>query len=60
MSIDVCSRCDTYIDTDFDFDCDCYVPDPRMSLKPYPDICLCERCRERELDEQDYAASQSP
>ena len=58
MSIDICCRCDAYVDTDFD--CDCYVPDPRHSLKGYPDMCLCENCRYRELDEQDYAASQGP
>ena len=51
MSIDRCYRCDNIVDTDFDLDC--YVPDPRMSLKPHPDICICERCREREQNEQE-------
>ena len=46
MSMDRCQRCDAYIDTDFDLEC--YQPDPRHSLKGFPDICICERCRERE------------
>lgn len=49
MSVDVCQRCDAYVDTDID--CDCYVPDPRHSLKG--DICICERCREKEEEEKD-------
>ena len=50
MSIDICCRCDAYVDTDFD--CDCYQPDPRMSLHgAHPDICVCERCREREEED---------
>ena len=55
MSIDICCRCEAYVDTDFD--AECYVPDPRMSLKPYPDICLCENCRDLELDDSEYDAS---
>jgi hypothetical protein len=55
MSMDRCDRCGAPVDTDFDLDC--YQPDPRHSLKPFPDICICERCREREQDELDYAAS---
>lgn len=44
MSIDRCSECNAPVDTDFDGDC--YQPDPRHSLKGFPDICLCKRCRE--------------
>ena len=58
MSMDRCHRCDTYVDTDDDPDC--YQPDPRMSLKSYPDICICERCREREIDETNHANDMPP
>ena len=51
MSMDRCSRCGDPVDTDFDDDC--YQPDPRHSLKGYSDICICERCREREQDQLD-------
>ena len=46
MSMDRCERCGNSVDTDFDDDC--YQPDPRHSLKSFPDICVCERCRERD------------
>ena len=43
-----------------DFDPDCFQPDPRHSLKGYPDIVICEACREKEQDDADYRASISP
>lgn len=49
MSIDICDRCDAPVDTDFD--ADCYQPDPRHSLKGFPDVCVCERCRERAAEQ---------
>lgn len=55
MSMDTCKRCDAPVDTDFDPDC--YEPDARHSLKGHPDVCICERCREREQDALDYASS---
>lgn len=48
MSMDTCHRCDAPVDTDFDPDC--YEPDARHSLKAFPDVCICERCREREAE----------
>lgn len=54
MSMDRCSRCSRIIDTDYDLEC--YVPDPRHSLAGHPDICVCERCRERE---EELAGSES-
>jgi hypothetical protein len=58
MSMDTCSKCDRPVDTDFDLDC--YVPDPRHSLKGYPDICICERCREREQERAEQEAGADP
>ena len=55
MSMDRCKLCDCYIDTDDDPDC--YQPDPRHSLTGFPDVCVCERCREGDADYADYAAS---
>ncbi len=49
MSIDRCSNCGRNVDTDTDDDC--YQPDPRMSLKGYPDICICKWCRDWDDDE---------
>ena len=44
MSIDRCNYCGLPVDTDNDSEC--YLPDPRMSLKPHPDICVCSNCRD--------------
>lgn len=41
MSIDRCSKCEAFVDTDFD--CDCYENPEKK--------CLCARCRE---DEPEY------
>lgn len=38
MSIDICKKCFSYVDTDND--ADCYQAE----------ICICERCREKEED----------
>ena len=46
MSIDSCNFCGAAVDTDKDDEA--YQPDPRMSLKLYPDICVCRHCREKE------------
>lgn len=54
VSMDICSRCDAPVDTDYDLEC--YVPDPRHSLKPFHDICICERCREREENEDEHSS----
>jgi hypothetical protein len=54
MSMIFCQGCDCLIDSDDDPEC--FVPDPRQSLKPYPDLVLCESCRERremEAEESD-------
>jgi hypothetical protein len=58
MSMDTCHRCDAPVDTDFDLDC--YQPYPSHPVKGAPDICICERCREREQDEQDQADGATP
>lgn len=58
MSIDICHYCDRPVDTDVD--CDCYEPDPRHSLKGYPDICVCERCREKQQDDMDRMNDEPP
>ena len=58
MSMDRCHRCDDYVDTDDDPDC--YQPDPRFSLKAHRDICVCERCREREQEHADMEARGAP
>jgi len=56
MSMDRCDSCGANVDTDFDMDC--YQPDPRHSLKGYPDICICERCREMEAERDEIEAVQ--
>lgn len=53
MSIDVCSKCDAYVDTDFD--CDCYVEVGNMR-KQTETKCICERCREEIADEEERQA----
>ncbi len=59
MSMDRCAHCGAHVDTDFDLEC--YVPDPRHSIRHHhPDICICERCREREQDDKDYEACMDP
>lgn len=57
MSIDRC-RCGAIVDTDEDPEC--RQPDPRYSLKNYPDIFLCRGCREREEQEADQASAATP
>ena len=46
MSIDSCNFCGAAVDTDYDDEA--YQPDPRMSPKAHPDICVCKHCREKE------------
>ena len=53
MSMDVCSKCDAYVDTDFDLDC--YVPDPRHPIKGGWDSCICEACRDRIAEQEEIA-----
>lgn len=55
MSMDTCNYCCRPVDTDLDTDC--YEPDPRMSLKGYPDICVCKWCRERQENEMELDPS---
>lgn len=57
MSIDRC-RCGALVDTDADPAC--YQPDPRYSLKPFPDICVCAACRELDEQEADRASAATP
>ena len=47
--MDRCTYCNRPVDTDVDTDA--YQPDPRMSLKAHPDICVCEHCRDKDRDE---------
>lgn len=58
MSIDRCCRCAAFVDTDHDMDC--YQPHPAHPVKGAPDICVCERCREREEVEAEIAAAGTP
>jgi len=53
MSMDVCQRCDTYVDTDEDPDFYCEVGNMRSQTET---IGLCERCRERWIDENERSA----
>lgn len=54
MSIDVCSKCDAYVDTDFD--CDCYVEVGNMR-KLTKTVCICEPCRDRIAEQEEIAAA---
>jgi hypothetical protein len=47
--VDSCNFCGASVDTDYDDEA--YQPDPRMSLKAHPDICVCKHCRENEIAE---------
>ncbi len=54
MSMCHCDLCENYIDSDFDMDC--FVEDLTGHGR---DRILCERCREREDEEQErYEAAQ--
>ena len=54
MSMVICERCDTLIDSDDDPECFCEIGNMRRLNQT---IVLCENCRDRELDEQDYTES---
>ena len=63
MSIDTCTHCNAYIDTDEDGDCYIEIGNMRRLTDT---ICLCEPCREKYFEEQDelhaagdYAADQA-
>jgi hypothetical protein len=58
MSMDRCDYCGWLVDTDDDTDC--YLPDPRMSLRDFPDICVCERCRGKMEEDDRYQGPESP
>lgn len=53
MSMDRCHRCAASVDTDHDMDC--YQPYPSHPVKGAADICVCERCRDREAEELERA-----
>lgn len=45
------SGCSNQVDTDLDIES--AIPDPRHSLAGHPDLILCPKCRQRQLDEQE-------
>lgn len=55
MSVVRCQSpgCNRQVDTDQDTEC--VQPDPRYSLKPYPDLIICKPCREQMAAEQERA-----
>jgi rubredoxin len=54
MSMMRCHSCGWVVDTDDDPEA--IQPYPSHPVRGAPDICVCERCREREEAEKDGAA----
>lgn len=57
MSVVRCQGRNCIVQVDTDLDTECAIPDPRHSLAGHPDIILCSRCRERELDDMEAASA---
>lgn len=53
MSMCVCKKCETFIDSDYD--CDCFIELPKLPDEHWSQtIELCESCREKYVDEDGH------